>query len=121
MIGRIAQQRGALFVLYESTSDGRPELHRMWWRVVSLTGNPYSAERPSPGDVATYRGEGTWSTHHGETHRTTGSVCTGSGSAPASSTEIVPVPVPRVRAGIETRWHQGEWQKYTKAKGWVRA
>ena len=28
-----------------------------------------------------------------------------------------PVPCPKVRAGIETRWHEGHWQKLLK-KGW---
>jgi ssDNA-binding Zn-finger/Zn-ribbon topoisomerase 1 len=28
------------------------------------------------------------------------------------------VPCPKVRKGIEVRWYQGKWQKYTKARGW---
>jgi hypothetical protein len=32
-----------------------------------------------------------------------------------------PVPCPKVRKGIETRWHQGAWQKYLQTKGWVAA
>lgn len=32
-----------------------------------------------------------------------------------------PIPAPKVRKGIETRWKDGHWQKYLKAEGWVRA
>jgi hypothetical protein len=35
--------------------------------------------------------------------------------------EEVPVPCPKVKAGTETRWHAGRWQKYLKTKGWVTA
>ena len=33
-------------------------------------------------------------------------------------TDITPVPCPKVRKGIETRWKSGLWEKYTKAHGW---
>lgn len=32
-----------------------------------------------------------------------------------------PVPAPKVRAGIETRWRKGGWEKYLKRDGWVAA
>ena len=32
-----------------------------------------------------------------------------------------PIPCPKVRAGIMTRYNSGEWQKYLKAKGWCTA
>lgn len=34
--------------------------------------------------------------------------------------EVIPIPCPKVRKGIETRWH-GHWQKYLQTKGWVAA
>lgn len=33
--------------------------------------------------------------------------------------ERVDVPCPKVRKGTETRWHLGQWQKYTRRDGWV--
>lgn len=35
--------------------------------------------------------------------------------------EEKPIPCPKVRAGIETRFHRGAWEKYLKSKGWVTA
>lgn len=32
-----------------------------------------------------------------------------------------PVPCPRVRAGVETRYRHGRWEKLTKRAGWVAA
>lgn len=43
------------------------------------------------------------------------------GQTKALSMTKAPVPCPKVRAGIETRWRGGYWQKYLKAKGWVAA
>jgi hypothetical protein len=37
----------------------------------------------------------------------------------ATATE--PIPQPRVRKGIETRYRTGRWEKYLKASGWVTA
>lgn len=34
-----------------------------------------------------------------------------------------PIPCPKVRKGVETRWdrYRGRWEKYLKASGWVAA
>lgn len=32
-----------------------------------------------------------------------------------------PIPMPKVRAGIATRYDGGRWQKYSKREGWTRA
>ena len=34
-------------------------------------------------------------------------------------TSAAPLPCPKVRAGVETRYRDGRWQKYLKARGWV--
>ena len=36
-------------------------------------------------------------------------------------TEIMPIFCPKVRKGIETRYHRGTWEKYLKTEGWVPA
>lgn len=41
----------------------------------------------------------------------------GGGTLPIH-TDMIPVPFPKVRRGIETRWKSGHWEKYTKAHGW---
>ena len=43
------------------------------------------------------------------------------GKTQAIKQEQVPVPPPKVRAGIETRYRRGQWEKYLKSKGWVAA
>ena len=35
--------------------------------------------------------------------------------------EVIPIPCPKVRKGVETRWNNGRWQKYLKSEGWVTA
>lgn len=35
--------------------------------------------------------------------------------------EKTPIPCPKVRAGVETRYHNGRWQKYLKSSGWTSA
>ena len=38
-----------------------------------------------------------------------------------SFNEETPIPCPKVRAGVETRFYRGYWQKYLQSKGWVAA
>ena len=41
------------------------------------------------------------------------------GNQQADSIERVPIARPKVRAGIESRYYNGAWQKYSKRVGWV--
>jgi hypothetical protein len=43
--------------------------------------------------------------------------------ADSEATEQITTPIecPKVRKGIETRYHLGRWEKYSKREGWVRA
>lgn len=43
------------------------------------------------------------------------------GNTKAEIVENVDYPCPRVRKGIETRYHNGSWQKYSKREGWIAA
>lgn len=43
------------------------------------------------------------------------------GTTKAIKHTIEPIPCPKVRAGIETRWRDGYWQKHLRSKGWVAA
>lgn len=120
MVGKIVDRNGKLYVLYETASDSKPEITYLWWLVEKTIGNPYHCDRPEPGDVATYRSDGTWSTHRPDTCSSSGSVYTGHGDTKATHSETVSAPGPKVRAGIETRWYRGHWEKLLK-KGWVPA
>lgn len=33
--------------------------------------------------------------------------------------EVTPVPCPKVRKNIKTRWQSGRWEKYLKTQGWL--
>lgn len=43
------------------------------------------------------------------------------GDKHADLVENIPIPCPKVRAGIETRYKNERWQKYLKSSGWVTA
>lgn len=43
------------------------------------------------------------------------------GNTKSIKVEVNPIPCPKVRKGIETRWRFGHWEKYLKAEGWVAA
>ncbi len=43
------------------------------------------------------------------------------GNTQAVRVDIEPIPRPKVRKGIETRFRNGRWEKYLKTKGWVAA
>lgn len=117
IIGVLATRGSQLCVQYEMPYSDRPVLRRLWWAVVQSTGNPYTADRPEAGDVATSRHDNTWHTARPADRRSSGSVYAG---GEAVYHEEVPVPCPKVRRGVEVRWHLGAWEKLSK-RGWVRA
>jgi hypothetical protein len=43
------------------------------------------------------------------------------GATKAEFVETSEIPCPKVRKGIETRYHNGRWEKYTKQGGWIAA
>jgi hypothetical protein len=44
----------------------------------------------------------------------------GNGDSKATIIYSYSIPAPKVRKGIEVRWHQGHWEKYLKSeKGWI--
>lgn len=117
--GTIEEREGALFVRYETTFEFEPIRRVMLWRVIRTDGNPYHAARPKRGDIARSQGMGVWRTFNAVTNDWTGSV-TIDGAAEAEYVEDVEVPAPKVRKGVELRWHRGRWEKLLR-KGWVPA
>jgi len=59
--------------------------------------------------------DGRVSCYLGQGNSLTGDMSQG-GSTKAITIEQSPIPRPKCR--VETRWHNGRWEKYTKAKGW---
>ncbi len=119
MQGTLAEIDGKLCVRYATTYENEPTRQIMYWACERAVRNPYNANAPTAGDHARYNGNGSWDTSR-EGSGSTGSVSTGAGDRQAFKVEREPVPCPKVRKGLETRWYQGAWQKLM-AKGWVPA
>lgn len=116
MQGTLVKRGSNMYVLYETTFDSSPELHRLWWRVVQIRFGSLGGP-PQVGDAVSWSGEGWW----GVTSRSGGgAVFTGPGNTEAEHREIVSVPPPKVRKGIELRWYRGRWEKLLKT-GWAPA
>lgn len=116
--GTLKSRDGRLYVLYTSDEYSEPYRQYRWWRVLEMRGTGYG-ERPEAGDVATSEGGGSWKTRNPSTHRSTGSVSTGTGSTKAEIDERVSIHPPAV-GKKELRWRDGRWEKLM-AKGWVPA
>ena len=110
----------AWYIVTIDVMSDKPIMQTTWWRVQEIRRGGYVLLRDAAKngvDVSSDTGSGLWST-----------VLDGvvveawfPGSSYPTHVEESAVPCPKVRGGIETRWHRGEWQKYSKAKGWVRA
>jgi len=120
MQGTIVERNGKLYVCKIDSAWSIPERITMYWPVAESSGNPYNGNRPGPGDIATYQ-RSCWTTTAPAGFPSTGSVrCVGNGNTPAEIVEKSPILAPKVRKGIETRYHEGRWQKLLKS-GWVNA
>ncbi len=105
----------AIFVRYETNWSHEPVHHTMWWRVDRVTSSPYTHGWPKTGDVVTSNGSNHWSGP--------GYSVWFPGDRECERSETRPIPCPKVRAGIETRWNRyqgGRWEKLLK-RGWVPA
>jgi hypothetical protein len=118
MEGTLKSRNGKLYVLYTSDEYSEPFRQYLWWRVLETRGTGYG-ERPEAGDIATSTGGGEWRARNPSTHRSTGSVSTGTGSTQAETVERVSISPPAT-GGKELRWRDGRWEK-RMAKGWVSA
>ncbi len=68
------------------------------------------------GMVFTYAQDGQWGHYAGQ-----GNHWALKAEKQGTALPEVNVPPPNVRAGTETRWYRGQWQKYLKTKGWIAA
>jgi len=118
MEGTLKTRDGKLYVLYVYDESDAPFRQCSWWRVTETHGTGYG-DRPEAGNLATSTGGGQWRTRNPSTHRSTGSVSTGTGSTRAEIVERVDVPPPTT-GGKQLRWRDGRWEKLL-AMGWVPA
>ena len=116
MNGKIVKRGDSIFVEVVYRQSGHPRDTVLLWKSERVVRDPYRPGFPEDGDAVRDGGiAGGWANYHGEGW----TVQFGSNCQAESATER-DVPCPKVRKGIETRWHNGEWQKMLKG-GWVRA
>ena len=130
---------GKLYVKNVDVDSRDPIVRSLWWTVLSTSGwLPCWFQADSSGEYCRQCGQRKDSLTHdvrperlhvaGYDGRYGGTLENGARysvtidpRANAVKVENVPIPCPKVRAGIETRYYRGEWQKYLKAKGWITA
>lgn len=102
----------------KSTDFNRPQMIRHVWPMVHCRVTGFRGADPAEaigkpatcadGHINCYLGQGA---HFG-------GVLPQGGSTKATILEVTDIPRPKIRPGIETRWHNGGWQKLLR-KGWV--
>ena len=95
----------------------RPVLTGTRWEVRDFTrrGAVCFAPEPAPGLPMTYGDSDQWSTYHQGGYLVAMTIHEG------TVIPEQPIPQPKVRKGIEARYRNGRWEKYTKAHGWTAA
>jgi|SRR6516164_2379077 hypothetical protein len=115
-----------------SQSMSKPEQIRMVWQIqiTQARGSmSYCRVEDAIGKTAKSIGTGRFSIYMGYGAYLEGVFGNGReptpGDVKALSVDVTPVARPKVRPGVEVRWHhdgyRGYWQKYLKTKGWVAA
>jgi hypothetical protein len=128
---------GKLFIRNEDTEHDRPIRRRLWWPILATGGwPPCWFDTESSGEYCRTCGQRKDSPIHdlsGDTLRLGGRDGSYGGTlrngtrytvtidprGQAVKIEDEPIVCPKVRAGIETRFYRGNWQKYLKSSGWV--
>ena len=113
---RLDKHGGQICVVETGNMHDKPEAVESWWPTgrpsVDFTDDERAAAMIIKGGYGyTFRvpGIGYWidCPMHGDTRPV--------------NVEILPIPRPKVRRGIETRYRDGQWQKRLKSRGWVPA
>ena len=110
-----------------SFTMSKPEVIRLVWPIINIgpaNGNlRYANTREAIGKEAILR-DGRVGVYVGQGAYIRGVLENGPNTK-AAIVEVTTVEKPKVRAGVEVRWHhdgyRGFWQKYLKRTGWVQA
>ena len=118
MIQGILRQQGKEWVVeYRTTVYSAPVWQITTWRVTGIRREAHYGPAPDMVDgltVDSIRDRDAWQAYaHGnylvlETEHN-------------GTRREEPYPCPKVRRGVEMRYHDGVWQKYLKTQGWVSA
>ncbi len=110
----LAVEQGRLCVVSETTDYFQPELHRLYWP--TNNGGDWTAEALATAQV--HRAAvGVYSCKVEGCGYRFDLVLTNGGRTLPIKADKEPLPAPKVRKGTETRYRNGQWEKYT-AKGW---
>jgi hypothetical protein len=136
----LAKLDGNLYVVNDDTDSREPVRRRLWWPVLATEGYLpcwFEPESVDGGEFCQLCGQRNTSVSHssvtpdtlrlgGYDGRYGGTLSNGARfyvridpRGQAVKIEETPIPCPKVRAGMETRFERGSWQKYLKAQGWV--
>lgn len=143
---KLVRENNKLYVLYHFADSFKPERVQLWWPVISTEGwvpcwfEPEGSARSEQavseprycrlcgqhGDGVIHNIGGTVLELSGREGRYGGLLANGGryavridSKAKAVRAETIPIPCPKVRKGLETRYANGHWQKYLKSEGWV--
>ena len=120
MADMLVERDGLLFVLAESADHFEPKLYFAFYP----TGIKASVARRNYGkiDGVALRdlGSGAFQVDDPNFPALTVRLIEGGRTVPEFFHEVA-APLPKVRRGVETRWHHGRWEKLLKREGWVLA
>ena len=122
---RIRDKR--LYVVGEYVAHDRPARKHLWWPVANppelhLWNLTLEQVDGQPLTIVNRGGAREWFEIIDKAFPNLRFVLPLQGQTQAEIIENTPIPCPKVRTGIETRWNSRYefWEKYLKAKGWVR-
>jgi hypothetical protein len=117
---RLVNFNGRLFIRWDDISSDEPVLVRLFYPIGLRTSDRFEvSEFPADGFEAHKDGPGTYSVRILPHVYSRWALINGGQTVPEYN-ERLPIPCPKVRKGIETRWRNGEWVKLLKT-GWMRA
>lgn len=114
----LGEHEGMLCVVEESPMHDKPVLVRSYWPLGRSAGEFFRDYEVGPGhEVREDRPYEEYSFRH-TCYDVVLRIPPGSSQA---KTEREPIPQPKVRKGVEVRYYNGRWEKYTKKEGWQAA
>lgn len=115
-------QVGWLCVRYCDCYSDIPEMTVLYWPIEHGRLRDYQEVFPELNtDTELHGDRGSYTFYRGMGHYSPILTLQNGGSTKPVKTEKIPIPCPKVRKGIDTRFYRGQWQKYLKSEGWVLA
>lgn len=120
MRGQLLMHAGQLCVRLADPRYDEP-IENVWiWRVLRVTGNG-TMPIPCEGDQAESRVNTTDDEHEWKVWRGNFILGRAYSERTACHSEQNAIPCPKVKAGTQTRYQGGEWQKMHARRGWIPA